>query len=52
MGVVLDGHHKLLAYTGENRPARALLISRVEDSWGPPDNRTQWLDEAITALQS
>jgi hypothetical protein len=48
VGMLLDGHHKLLAYTTEGQPARALLISRVEDSWGPPNNRTQWLD-AVTA---
>jgi hypothetical protein len=50
VGMVLDGHHKLLAYAAEGQPARAMLISRVEDSWGPPDNRTQWLDEVITRL--
>jgi len=50
VGVVLDGHHKLRAYAAEKQPARALLISRIEDSWGPPDNRTQWLDEVITRL--
>jgi hypothetical protein len=51
VGMVLDGHHKLLAYTAEGQPARALLISRVEDSWGPPDNRTQWLDAVIASLR-
>jgi hypothetical protein len=51
VGMVLDGHHKLLAYTTEGQPARALLISRVEDSWGPPDNRTQWLDAVIANLR-
>jgi hypothetical protein len=51
VGMVLDGHHKLLAYTTEGRPARALLISRVEDSWGPPDNRTLWLDAVIANLR-
>jgi hypothetical protein len=50
VGLVLDGHHKLLAYTSEGQPARALLISRIEDSWGPPNNRTQWLDEVIANL--
>jgi hypothetical protein len=33
------------------QPARALLISRVEDSWGPPNNRTQWLDTVIANLR-
>lgn len=51
VGMVLDGHHKLLAYTTERQPARALLISRVEDCWGPPDNRTQWLDEVTADLR-
>jgi hypothetical protein len=51
VGMVLDGHHKLLAYTAEKRPARALLVARLEDSGGPPDDRTRWLDEAITALR-
>lgn len=50
VGMVLDGHHKLLAYTAENRPARVLLISRTEDSWGPPEDRTRWLDEVVARL--
>src|SRR4051812_40267143 len=51
VGMLLDGHHKLLAYTTESQPARALLISRDEDSWGPPNNRTQWLDAVIANLR-
>jgi hypothetical protein len=41
VGMVLDGHHKLLAYSTERQPARTLLISRVDDSWGPSNNRMQ-----------
>lgn len=50
VGVVLDGHHGLLAYTRLRRPARILAICRLEDSWGPPEDRSRWLHEALSAL--
>lgn len=50
VGVVLDGHHRLLAYTRLRRPARILAICRLEDSWGPPEDRSRWLHEALSAL--
>ena len=31
-------------------PARALMVFRVEDSWGPPDNRTQWIKDVTQPL--
>jgi hypothetical protein len=31
-------------------PARALMVFRVEDSWGPPDNRTQWITDVTQPL--
>jgi hypothetical protein len=27
-----------------------VLVSRLEDSWGPPGDRARWLREAIEAL--
>ena len=42
---VLDGHHKLAAYTRRGTPARCLVIARLEDSWGSPD-------EALEDLRS
>ncbi len=50
VGLVLDGHHKLLAYAAAGVPARALMVFRVEDSWGPPDNRTQWINDVTQPL--
>lgn len=50
IGAVLDGHHRLAAYARMGRPARILLVCRVEDSWGPREDRTRWLREAIGAL--
>jgi hypothetical protein len=52
VGLVLDGHHKLAAYARAGRPARVLAICRVEDSWGPPDDRAGWIHEAIDALRA
>jgi hypothetical protein len=46
VGAVLDGHHKLLAYAAAGVPARVLALFRHDDSWGPPDDRTQWTDAA------
>jgi hypothetical protein len=51
LNVVLDGHHKLTAYTREGVPARALLVSRVADSWGPPQDRTRYLREMTEPLR-
>jgi hypothetical protein len=50
IGVVLDGHHKLAAYTQLQVPARAVLLTRVEDNWGPPEDPTRWLTEVTTPL--
>ena len=50
VGLVLDGHHKLLAYATAGVPARVLMVFRVEDSWGPPDNRTQWINDVTQPL--
>lgn len=47
IGAVLDGHHKLLAYAAAGVPARVLALFHTGDSWGPPDDRTRWLDAAI-----
>lgn len=51
VGVVLDGHHKLLAYGYAGVPARALLVFRVEDSWGPPGDRTRFIEETTAPLR-
>jgi hypothetical protein len=51
IGMVVDGHHKLLAYARQQVPARALLLCRVEDSWGPPDDRTQWINDTTEPLR-
>jgi hypothetical protein len=50
VNVILDGHHKLSAYALLHRPARVLALCRVEDSWGPPDDRARWIGEAFRAL--
>ncbi|MEV4133258.1 hypothetical protein AB0J72_13950 [Dactylosporangium sp. NPDC049742] len=50
VGVVLDGHHKLVAYARHGVPARVLLLCRVEDSWGPPADRTAFLHEALDGM--
>ncbi|MDN3355646.1 hypothetical protein [Actinomadura sp. DC4] len=50
VNVILDGHHKLTAYARRNIPARALLVCRVEDSWGPPEDRGRWLREMTGPL--
>ena len=45
--MVLDGHHKLRAYARTGVPARTILLCRIEDSWGPPEDRTRFLEEAL-----
>lgn len=50
VNVVLDGHHRLAAYAESGVPARAVLVSRVEDNWGPPDERDRYLNEVVTEL--
>ncbi len=50
VGMILDGHHKLLAYAGSGVPARVLLVSRVEDCWGPPEDRTSLLSDVTGPL--
>jgi len=50
VGIVLDGHHKLLAYTRRHEPARALMLFRVEDSWGPPEDRARWINEVTSSM--
>lgn len=52
LGVVLDGHHKLVAYAQQHVPARTLLICRIEDTWGPDDNRALWFLESIVPLKA
>ncbi|MFI7676593.1 hypothetical protein [Actinophytocola sp. NPDC049390] len=50
VSVVLDGHHKLVAYAEAGVPARAVFVTRLEDNWGPPGERDRYLDEVISAL--
>lgn len=50
VNVVLDGHHRLAAYAGSGVPARAVLVSRVEDNWGPPGERDRYLNEVVSEL--
>ncbi|MFV8751113.1 hypothetical protein ACNOYE_11265 [Nannocystaceae bacterium ST9] len=45
LSVVLDGHHKLAAYARCGVPARAVMLCRIEDTWGPPEAREQWFVE-------
>jgi hypothetical protein len=51
IGVVLDGHHKLAAYARAGIPARAILLCRLEDTWGPPEDRGRFFREAIAPLK-
>jgi len=50
VSVVLDGHHKLAAYARLDRPARVLAVCRLEETWGPPSDRSLWLRESFAAL--
>jgi hypothetical protein len=52
VSVVLDGHHKLTAYAEMGVPARAVLVARLEDCWGPPGERDRHLNEVVTPLLS
>ncbi|PCC69754.1 hypothetical protein SAMN02745121_04180 [Nannocystis exedens] len=47
IAVVLDGHHKLAAYARCGVPAPAVLLCRLEDTWGPPGERERWLLRAL-----
>jgi hypothetical protein len=51
VSVVLDGHHKLMAYHRQGIPARCLIVSRVEDCAGPAGDRARWLRESLRGLQ-
>lgn len=51
VNVVLDGHHKLGAYTRLGVPARALLVGRVADSTGPAKDRARYLREMVEPLR-
>jgi hypothetical protein len=51
VGVVLDGHHKLAAHARAGIPARALLLCRLEDTWGPPEDRERFIREATAPLK-
>jgi hypothetical protein len=50
IGAVLDGHHKLAAYAHASVPARCVLVTRIEDTWGPPDDRARPLRESLARL--
>jgi hypothetical protein len=50
IGVLLDGHHKLAAYARRGTPARVLLLCRLEDCWGPREDRGRVLREVIARL--
>lgn len=47
IGVILDGHHKLAAYARCGVPAPAVLLCRLEDTYGPADARERWFVEAL-----
>jgi hypothetical protein len=51
VGMLLDGHHKIAAYQRVGRPARVLVICRLEDSWGPREDPSRWLREAFSSLE-
>lgn len=51
VNVVLDGHHKLMAYARRRVPARAVLVCRIGDSWGTPDEPTRHLHELTAPLR-
>jgi len=52
INVILDGHHKLAAYSRLGQPARVLALCRVEDSWGPPEDPARWLRDAFATLHA
>jgi hypothetical protein len=51
VSTVLDGHHKLMAYHHQGIPARCLVISRLEDCWGPREDRSLWLRQSLSGFQ-
>ena len=48
--VILDGHHKLAAYTELQTRARVILITRIEDNPGTYQNRQGPLPEILAPL--
>jgi hypothetical protein len=50
LNVVLDGHHKLAAYSRLHIPARALLVFRIADSTFAPEERADFLREVTAPL--
>ncbi len=49
--VVLDGHHRLTAYARAGVPARVLVVSRMADNWGPPEDRARLLLELLAPFR-
>jgi hypothetical protein len=48
--IMLNGHHRLEAYTREQVPAPFVVVARVADSWGPPDEPDRYLRDAFAPL--
>jgi hypothetical protein len=48
--IMLNGHHRLEAYTRERVPAPVLAVARIADSWGPPDEPDKYLRDALAPL--
>ncbi|MEZ4359544.1 MAG: hypothetical protein R3B48_05140 [Kofleriaceae bacterium] len=48
---VLDGHHKLEAYSRCGVPAHVIALFHLENTWGPREDRSGPLVEAIRQLQ-
>jgi hypothetical protein len=48
---VLDGHHKLEAYSRCAVPASTIALFRLESTWGPPHDRSKDLIKAIRQLR-
>ncbi|MEU6155031.1 hypothetical protein ABZ816_34105 [Actinosynnema sp. NPDC047251] len=49
--VILDGHHRLTAYARAGVPARVLVVSRLANNWGPPEDRARVLLDLLAPFR-
>jgi hypothetical protein len=47
---VLDGHHKLEAYSRLAVPANVICLFHLENSWGPPEDRARPVVDTLAQL--
>lgn len=49
--ILLDGHHKTTSYCQLGIPARTIILCRMEDTWGPPDDPGRLFLEMVSNLR-